>query len=82
MIRIILFLIFLFSCVSNAQAKVYNMKEMMKAVVRIQSIGNYGSGTIFSESKTAYKIITNAHVVGESSLVSIDLFENGKHFKN
>lgn len=81
LIKIIILTIFLFSSVSYAEAKVYNMKEMMKAVVRIQSIGNYGSGTIFSESKTAYKIITNAHVVGESSLVSIDLFENGKHFK-
>jgi len=81
MSRIILILIFLFSLVTIGEAKVYNMKEMMKAVVRIQSVGNYGSGTIFSESKTSYKIITNAHVVGESPLVKIDLFEDGKHIK-
>ena len=66
---------------SIARADEYNMSEVMRAVVRVESKRTYGSGTVFSESKKGYYILTNAHVVGDSDNVDIDFFVLGKHHK-
>lgn len=66
---------------SIVRADEYNMSEVMRAVVRVESERTYGSGTVFSESKSGYYILTNAHVVGDSNNVDIDFFILGKHHK-
>lgn len=74
-------LIFFVLSLQISRAEVYNMSEIMKAVVRVESDRTYGSGTVFSESKDAYFILTNFHVVGNVDKVDIDFFVVGKHHK-
>lgn len=79
--RLFALFVFILLPLPIARADVYNMSEIMQAVVRIESDKVYGSGTVFSETKDSYFVLTNAHVVGDSANVDVDFFTVGKHLK-
>jgi len=70
-----------------ADARPLNLNEITEGVCRItaQQAGGYGSrimsakgsGTVVEETQTTYKILTNAHVIGNAKTVQVEFFRGG-----
>ena len=79
--RKFLFLIALFlGVILNAgpvSAKPLTMDEALDAVCRVNTRGARGSGTVFSEDKEKYYVMTNGHVVGNARRGHLEFFQDG-----
>lgn len=80
--KIILMAAILLSTWGIAEAKPLNLNEIQQAVCRVtapQGFGEQakGTGTCVGETSDGYYILTNAHVVGRASNVSLEFFRGG-----
>jgi hypothetical protein len=74
--------------VGMADARPLNLNEITEGVCRVtaQQAGGYGnrimsakgSGTVVEETQSTYKILTNAHVVGNAKTVQVEFFRGGR----
>ena len=63
--------------ISTADAQPLTMDEALDAVCRVNTNGARGSGTVFSEDKDNYYVLTNGHVIEHSRRGHLEFFQDG-----
>ena len=63
--------------ISTADARPLTMDEALDAVCRVNTNGARGSGTVFSEDKDNYYVLTNGHVIERSRRGHLEFFQDG-----
>lgn len=75
--RILLALLMSVMIGSVAFARPLTLNEITQATVRVSTGSSWGSGTCVYFDGQSYYILTNAHVVGNSSTASVEFFSRG-----
>ena len=75
--KILLFLA-LILCPVGLNAEPLNLNQILEATCRVRAGNASGSGTCIMEDQGNYYFLTNAHVVGSSTSLAIEMFQNGK----
>ena len=73
----LLYTILLICLTTVSYAKPLTLDEVLEGTCRVEANGALGSGTIIHRANNKYYVLTNAHVVGNSTRVNISLFNNG-----
>ncbi len=66
---------------TTAYAEPLNLNQILEATCRVRAGNASGSGTCIMEDQNNYYFLTNAHVVGGSVNLAIEMFINGKQSK-
>lgn len=61
-----------------AQAELWGTNQILEATCRVTAGQYYGTGSCIKHQNGKYFILTNAHVVGNSSAVYLEFFKNGR----
>lgn len=69
-------LVFLFTASVNASQ--WTLNDVLEATCRVHAGNAYGSGTCIYHENGLYYILTNAHVVGNSSTAYLEFFKLGR----
>jgi hypothetical protein len=65
----------------TAKAELWGANQILEATCRVTAGQYYGSGSCIKYENGKYYVLTNAHVVGNNSVVQLEFFKNGKKTK-
>ncbi len=65
----------------TAKAELWGANQILEATCRVTAGQYFGSGSCIKYENGKYYVLTNAHVVGNNSVVQLEFFKNGKKTK-
>ena len=77
MFKKIFLILALLLCPIVVQAEPLSLNQILEATCRVRAGNASGSGTCIMEDESNYYFLTNAHVVGNSTNLAIEMFQGG-----
>lgn len=77
MYKFLLSLLLLVIQQTNTKAEIWGINQILEATCRVDAGNAFGSGSCIDQKNGKIIVLTNAHVVGNSTNVKLEFFKNG-----